>query len=154
MPIRGPIWIRYYVGIPFKENGYTKEGTNCWGLVYLVCKERLSILLPKHDEYRYCGRQDARRASEVLERDLPNIVEDQWYAVDIRTTQYRLGDVIILRLLGRPLHIAICVSSTHMLHQEEGCNSVCEEISSPIWNSRIHSVYRHITSVRLEAPDE
>ena len=154
MPIRGPMWVRYYIGIPFKENGYTREGTNCWGLICLVLKERFGIILPHHDEYYYAGRGDARRASAVLERDLSGIVEDQWYAIDYKLRRFKLGDVIILRLLGRPLHIALCVSSTHMIHQEEGCNSVCEEILSPLWSSRIHSVYRHITSVRLEAPDE
>jgi len=120
----------------------------------LILRERFQIVLPRHDEYYYKGKEDAKRAQEVMSRDLPNIIENQWYAIDHKEGRFQLGDVIILRLLGNPLHVALCVSSTHMIHQEEGCNSVCEEISSPLWASRIHSVYRHITSVRLEAPDE
>jgi cell wall-associated NlpC family hydrolase len=144
--IRAPDWIREYIGIPYVKGGYSRVGCHCWGLVCLVQSEKFGRKLLRHDEFTYSGRHDARRAGAVVKAYLQVVAED-WYQID--QAEVDLGDVLILRLLGQPIHTAVAVSDTHMLHQQDGCDSVCEAIFSLLWENRIESVWRHY-SVQLK----
>jgi cell wall-associated NlpC family hydrolase len=39
-------WINDYVGVPYVENGRSRAGWDCWGLVIAIYRERLGIALP------------------------------------------------------------------------------------------------------------
>lgn len=43
-------WVNDYVGVPFVENGRTRDGWDCWGLVLAVYRDRLGLELP---DYRW-----------------------------------------------------------------------------------------------------
>jgi len=41
-------WVNDYVGVPYRPNGRTRDGWDCWGLVVAVYHERLGIELPDY----------------------------------------------------------------------------------------------------------
>ena len=43
-----------YIGLPYKENGRSTEGVDCWGLARLFYKHELGIELPSYTEL-YAG---------------------------------------------------------------------------------------------------
>jgi cell wall-associated NlpC family hydrolase len=125
--------LREYIGIPFRERGRDREGCDCWGLVRLVLAERFGVLLPSFDGYG--SVRDRERIRALIEDDLP-----AWTEVGGRE---RAGDVVLLRVGGRPLHVGLVISPGTMLHIEAGIDACLERYDRLPWCRRVLGVYRH-----------
>lgn len=136
MPL--PQWIGRYIDVPFKTHGRDKDGCDCWGLVRLVFKEQFDIDLPDHAE-------GYETATSLSSDDIGAVIAAEsaarWRLIG--KAQARVGDVIVLRTKGHPLHVGMIVGGGMMLHVIRGANSVVECYDGIRWKSRIYGFYRH-----------
>jgi cell wall-associated NlpC family hydrolase len=134
MPV--PFWAGHYIGLPFKDHGRDRDGLDCWGLVRLVLAEQFSLALPSYTR-EYERTTQVANISKLIERELALI----WSPVE--KTEAQLGDIIILRMRGKPMHVGLVLDDEHMLHIEPGINSAIERYTSPRWSERIFGFYRY-----------
>lgn len=133
MPV--PIWAGHYIGLPFRDHGRDRSGLDCWGLVRLVMAEQSGIALPSFAE-SYKHTSDAGAIGDIVAREC-----ERWRSIP--AGQETCGDVIVLRLFGRPLHVGTVLGDGAMLHIESSINSAIERYTAPRWKSRICGFYRH-----------
>lgn len=133
MPI--PIWAGHYIGLPFSDHGRTRKGVDCWGLVRLILSEQFSIALPSliHD---YARTTDIKGISQLVTRELL-----KWK--QIGQDDARLGDIVILRLHGEPVHVGLVLGHGRMLHVERGINAAIDRYDGSRWQALIHGFYRY-----------
>lgn len=132
-----PDWSGMYVGLPFKEGGRDRQGLDCYGLLRLVINERFDGAIPEYEGIAYRQGHD---------RDLLAALMDErirlWTPVPMGSE--RPGDGALLRVMGRPIHVGVVVSSGWMLHIEKDCDSVLERFDAGSrWGRRLLGFYRH-----------
>jgi len=123
--------ISKYIGIPYRNKGRTEEGCDCFGLVKLISKNELNIDIP---EYTYRDAEDASQASRTLTSG-----REEW----MKVIKPRIGDVIMLRISGLPVHIGLVIDSRRMIHSLRGHNSAIELFDCDKWKNRIDGFYRY-----------
>lgn len=128
-----PPWLRRYVGIPFVARGRDHDGCDCWGLVRLALGEQFGLELPRFDAYR--SLRERELIQTLITAGLPD-----WR--DVTGTE-RAGDVVLLRLAGRPLHVGLVVARGTMLHIEDGIDACLERYDGLAWRDRVAGIYRH-----------
>jgi cell wall-associated NlpC family hydrolase len=133
MPI--PLWAGRYIGLPFRDHGRDRSGLDCWGLVRLVLSEQFGCMLPSFAQ-EYPHSRATEKISDVILREIP-----LWDAVQAGAE--RAGDVIVLRLCGKPLHVGTVLGDAHMLHIESGINSAIERYDGTRWKDRVFGFYRY-----------
>jgi cell wall-associated NlpC family hydrolase len=133
MPV--PIWAGHYIGLPFREHGRDRAGLDCWGLVRLVMAEQFNIALPSHAA-EYERTSQAEKIGALIER------ESQKWKI-IATGSETCGDVVVLRVRGRPMHVGMVIGDRQMLHIERGIDSVLEKYTGAHWTERIAGFYRY-----------
>ncbi|MBL8967961.1 MAG: C40 family peptidase [Spirochaetaceae bacterium] len=124
-------WVEAYVGIPYLFGGSTREGCDCWGLARMILRERFGKELPEfaHDSV------DRRALAALVDASLPLV-----NAVLIDAPE--AGDIALLRLLGEPCHVGLCVGDGYMIHSLRAHDSALERFASPRWASRLEGFYR------------
>ncbi len=132
-----PIWLGHYIGLPFKEHGREKDGLDCWGLVRLVLAEQFGFHVPSYSG-EYSRTSDSIAISHLIRRESAD-----WRAVE--RGDENLGDVIVMRMRGQPMHVGLVAGDGQMLHVERGVNSALERYTGARWASRIEAVYRYRT---------
>lgn len=133
MPV--PFWAGHYIGLPFADHGRSRSGLDCWGLVRLVMAEQFGIALPSFDtEYRFAA--DAPQVGALVRREIP-----RWD--EVPAGEERLGDIVVARLRGHPMHVGLVLGDRRMLHVERGINSAIEPYAGPRWGARLHGFYRY-----------
>lgn len=133
MPV--PIWAGRYIGIAFREHGRDRAGLDCWGLVRLVMSEQFNVSLPAFQgEYKTTTDVDA--ITRLIERE-------SVFWREMPPGEERLGDVVILRLMGKPMHAGLVLGDKQMLHIEQQVDSAIEKYTSPRWKDRISAFYRY-----------
>jgi cell wall-associated NlpC family hydrolase len=133
MPV--PIWAGRYIGLPFREHGRERAGLDCWGLVRLVMAEQFGRYLPSFST-RYCKTTDAETIGRLVLSELPH-----WDDVD--SGKEVLGDVVVLRVRGAPMHVGLVLGDGCMLHVEQGIDSAIERYKGSRWAGRVHGFYRY-----------
>lgn len=126
-----PGWAKKYIGIPFKWQGDTKSGCDCYGLVRLVMREQFGITCP---DYAYSDAKDALR--DAFAQGLRQ--KDTW-----RQDMAREGNIILLAINGHPLHCGLVLDESNMLHASQGANVCIERFNMDFWRSRHMGFYRH-----------
>lgn len=130
-----------YIGIPFKDKGRTHEGLDCWGLLCLIFKEQFNIEIPTFlDEYP--------TATNFVE--VGKLIEDNiniWIKIEQDTR--RVGDAVLLRLFGYPVHVGVLVDRQRMIHVFRGTDTCLQRIYGMIWKKRICGIYRHPNLVNI-----
>lgn len=128
-----------YVGIPYREGGYARDGADCWGLVVLVYAEKFGIQLPAHpDGYTRPESAAARAAiadlSESIRRDLFEQIPE---------CSEVPGDVVLIRIGGAPCHAGLVVAPGLMLSVRKDQTSAIESYRAAQWRSRVEGFYRY-----------
>lgn len=133
MPI--PLWAGRYIGLPFQDHGRDRSGLDCWGLARLVLAEQFGHAVPSF-RCDYAHSRAVDEISGLITRETP-----RWENIIQGAEQQ--GDVIVLRLFGKPLHVGIVLGDAHMLHIEAGINSAIERYDGARWKNRIFGFYRY-----------
>lgn len=127
-------WPLKYMGIPFKEKGRDDSGYDCWGLVCAVYKTEVGIILPSFDD----------QYEKISSKKVPRLFErhaKKWINVDVGSEKE--FDVALLRLNGRPWHVAVVIGYGRMLHIMNGINVCSEKYRNALWSNRIVGFYRY-----------
>lgn len=133
MPV--PIWAGRYIGLPFQDHGRDRQGLDCWGLARLVLSEQFGIALPSF-AHEYRRTTEIGHISALIEREAKT-----W--ISIASGNEEGGDVIVMRIHGKPVHVGLVLGDQHMLHIECGINSVIERYNSLRWKERVFGFYRY-----------
>lgn len=125
-----------YIGVPFVDKGrMLSEGVDCWGLIREFYKNEFDIILPSLDAY-YTSIKDRSACSSIIDTERKN-----WDCIN--SGDEREGDVIMLRLRGRPWHVGVVLANKRMLHVTEGCNTVIEKYNGSLWRGRVYGFVRY-----------
>ena len=139
-----PSWAEQYVGIPFRPYGRDRSGCDCWGLLRLVLDEQFGIGVPAFSQHSWVsglGRDEAERQRAGLEA-LVAANTGPWRAVEPGAE--RAGQAVLLRQMGRAMHVGVVVDRGWMLHIEEGTNAVLAEYGGLMWRRRIAGFYEWV----------
>ena len=134
-----PAWAGGYVGLPYAEKGRTRAGADCWGGVRLVMSEVFGHRLPDYAD-AYASTSDRASVAAAIEAGLA----DGWRRVDLPAA----GDLLTLRIAGRPWHCGVMVNAVQFLHwpppdqQGRQLLSCIERLDSPHWFRRVDGIYR------------
>lgn len=138
MPV--PFWAGHYIGLPFRDHGRDASGLDCWGLVRLVMAEQRGVALPSFAT-SYKHSTDTDGISRLIGQETQN-----WRPIAAGHEQE--GDVIVLRVRGKPMHVGMVLGDRHMLHVEYGVNSTIDRYDRPRWAERICGFYRYISGFK------
>ena len=130
-----PSWVADYVGLPFKEHGRDRDGTDCFGLVRAVLAERFGLHLPAYVE-GYASTEDAEDIARIIRGEMA-----PWRPVPAGAE--RPGDVVLTRMLNHPMHVGLVVAPGWMLHIEEGIDADLDRYDGARWRRRMIGIYRH-----------
>lgn len=136
-----PAWVAAYIGLPYREGGRGRDGCDCWGLVRLVLGERFGVSLPEYAQAKWSDFDPAGLAAFMTrERATMSGPGGAWREVAIDYA--RAGDAVLLRILGRPIHVGVVVAPNLFLHIEEGIDAALERLDDLKWQRRVIAVYR------------
>lgn len=124
-----------FIGVPFLDGGRTLDGCDCWGLYYLANKILLNREVPSYSG-AYMTPLDYKELKKLLEGEK----EKYWNKVD---PDERLGDAVLLRIEGRPVHVGFVLEKGRMLHIEANIDSFVEDYNNGHWKTRTLGVYRY-----------
>ena len=142
-PIKPPEWVANYIGIPFYLGGRGLNGADCWGLVRLVMTNQFGIKLPSHSTtYEELDPTELWATLSHLLVAEKNAHPETWKPIILN--EICSGDLLLIRMRGYAVHVAIVVANGWMLHTEEGLDSVCEQFRGSRWQHRILGAYRHV----------
>lgn len=130
-----PSWAARYVGVPYVPGGRAATGADCWGLYSLVMAEQFGLSLPPYDGPNMASGSSGRAVAAAAEAYAKQF--DRVEAADVR-----LGDAILIRVYGFPIHVGMVVGLGLMLHVEEYHSSVIARYTSTQWANRIVSFHR------------
>ena len=132
-----PAWAGEYVGIPWTPRGRSTDGTDCWGLCWLVLRERGDIDLDPFD-----ADPDDAAALFGEQKALP-----AWR--QIKPGFERRFDLALMSIPccdGKrwdDAHIGIVIAPGHLLHVLAGTDSVCAPYRGKRLGRRITEFWRH-----------
>jgi cell wall-associated NlpC family hydrolase len=139
-----PEHVAEYIGLEFAAGGRSRDGLDCWGLVWLYHAERLGVALPSLAD-RYSG-WDGRGLAAFGPLALEQTSGGNWSRLD-RPEQ--VGDVLLFRVRGEGVHVALAVAEDRMLHVRRCARSCIERFDGPAWAPRLAGVYRAAGPVRV-----
>lgn len=120
------------IGVPYKDDGRTLDGLDCYGLLYLVYKSVYKVEVPSLTGV-YTGIVD--------KSDLSVMVESKhtiWSIVD----KPQLGDVLLFRV-GRKRHVGLWLGNGKMVHSVNNSSVCIEKYDNFYWKEKLIGIYRH-----------
>lgn len=133
-----PEWVGAWIGRPFRDKGRGPDAFDCWGLVRAVLRDQFGIALPDYAD-AYTESHDHASVAEAVESGL----RDGWQIV----RQPKCGDLIVIRVAGRPWHCGLMVTPERFLHVPDKGTSCIERLDSVIWTRRIEGIYRYVPAL-------
>lgn len=125
--------------VPYKGGGRTKEGADCWGLVVLLYQEMYGIHLPEFPNVGVVDYKDAEQ-SEVTSKEITRLLGTRPEVEKVEVASQ--GDLIILRVLGEPVHIAFALGDNLMIHIGRTHGVVVENYMEAKWKSKVMGIYK------------
>lgn len=119
-----PAFSSKYVGTPYHR-------MDCWNIVKAFYEEVMDCPLTIVGPDRPLGPDD----TEPLIRSLKGRF------TEVEEGSYQFGDILVLRLYGRPVHLGIYLNDTHVLHTQMKVGCIIDRLSR--WENMIEGCYRH-----------
>ena len=127
-----------YIDIPYLKSGTSKEGADCFGLLYIIYKDKLSIELPKLNRLGFDSKTWYKEKGKQIIENL-----GMWYRVN---PPYQLYDGLIFsRYNGSRIadHIGMYIGNNKFIHVEEGSTSTVERLIGTSFEDRLYTVVRY-----------
>lgn len=122
--------------IPYVSGGRDESGADCWGLVVLFYEKEFDVNLPKYEEVlpdEATGHTTTTKGAIVIAETLDSVEE-------VSDPQY--GDIVLLRVMGMPIHVGIVVGRNEMLHTRSSTGPLIENYTEIKWKRRVQSFHR------------
>ena len=125
-----------YINIPYKNLGRSKEGCDCFGIIWLVFKEKRNIILPDFTDLKYTNEWYRQHENHILEN-----LWDVWGVVN---EPYKVYDGIIFyhEKMKVANHIGMIIDDGKFIHVSQKFPSRVDKLN-PYWRSRIYKVMRY-----------
>lgn len=137
--VSAPAWVADYLAIPFVEGGRARDGADCYGLVRLVLADRFGIAIPLQSAGAYTSDLDKNARAELAERVRATLAE--WR--EVPRPDIAPGDVLLLRVEGRPLHVGVALDPAGLfLHSEIDIGPHLDDWTGARWARRVLGFYR------------
>lgn len=130
-----PGWAAQYVGIPYVPGGRDRAGIDCWGLYSLIMHEQFGMALPPYEGPAWGSSASGRAVAAAA-------VEYARQFAQVAAGEERLGDAVLFRIYGLPIHVGMVLGRGLFVHAENYQNSVIARYNSPQWASRVVSFFR------------
>lgn len=141
-----PGWAGRYVGAPFKIDGSSLDGLDCWGLCHLVLKEQAKVDTPTYIEEATSKADGTSRLLGVSKIVRHAVDGGVWTEVkepklfDCLLMSAMSGDTRISRISA---HVGIMLSPEYVMHVWTETNTVIMPISHHMIRSKVIAFYRH-----------
>ena len=120
------------IGIQYKSHGRDKQGSDCWGILYLFYKTIFNIEIPRY-EIGYKNADDFDSVSCKINSHL-----NEWKEVKSPV----FGDVVLFNIAGKTVHAGVYLNESEFLHSLSGHDSAIDRLDSFAWRKRISAYYR------------
>lgn len=130
-----PMWVWT---IPYVPGGRTRDGADCWGLIVILYEEFLSINLPEFGNLAYYPGSKVSNTSEQV------FTEFNKEEVFTKVYSPKYGDVVLIDMMGFPVHIGFCLDDKHMIHLSRASGVTIENFTEGKWNRKISGFYRKV----------
>jgi cell wall-associated NlpC family hydrolase len=122
---------RSYLSVRFRHQGRVRAGLDCVGLVIRVAHD---LGLSDFDATGYSRMPDGVRLQATMEEQMA------------RVTDYRPGDVLLMRFEQNPQHVAIVgdylYGGLSIIHALATARRVVETRLDDVWKARIVAAYQ------------
>lgn len=135
-------WVEKYIGIPFKSNGRTKEGCDCYGLVRMALLEESGVALDSYAS-EYDEAYNLSEAEKVI-RCHKGMVSLLSEGEDIKPL-----DIVLFKIKGFVCHMGLVVDpkAGKFLNTLRNKNSHLASYKSSAYSRRIEGFYRYVTKL-------
>lgn len=128
-----PIKTARYLSIPYKFNGDTFAGCDCYGLISLVLREELGIEIAQFKMYDSYRDVDEGVFVEHSEDEFTPVAENEIQPFDV---------LLVYTDRASPTHVGIYIGNGRFLHiTRHTRRAIVEKVS--IWRDKLYAVYRH-----------
>jgi NlpC/P60 family len=124
-------WINDYVGVPFVENGRTRDGWDCWGLVVAIYRDRLGLELP---DYQWRPPFGPFEKLAAFQRGKDSVDAGELAQALEAPEAWAIG---LVRADRRPFHVGLSIGGG-VLHAQRYAGTVYEPLA------RFQSVYQGV----------
>ena len=130
-----PQLLNQMIGVPFTEKGRDLDGWDCWGVVRWGLLHGFGIEVPSYCD-DYMSTEEGQEIAALIARESLGWMEQPLHAA-------QPGDVLVLRIKGRPWHCGLVIESPWFLHAIEQLGTVRDRWDALRWEHRIIGLYRH-----------
>jgi len=124
--------VRYFE-IPYKHNGKSFTGADCWGFVVLYFENTLGTQLRDYKDIIPPAYADVRNSDIFLDN-----AETEFEKVET----LRENDCILLNVDSKtPNHVAIYIGNGKIIHMIHPAGVVVSRLAE--WQSKVHGYYRY-----------
>ena len=129
-----PSWVgeNNYTDVPFLNKGTDTNGWDCYQLCKYLSRKHFDKRLP--DVTSYINANDPDEVINTIREQVLN-----WVPVE----KPKLGDVILFKFRGYPVHCGFVLDNVWMIHVMENCMTAVEKYKQFPWNQRYDSAYRY-----------
>jgi len=122
-----------YIGLPYKNLGRDFSGVDCYGLFWLIYKEKRGILLPDFTELLY-DKKWYKTENHIVDN-----IDELWTKVSM----YKKYDAILFFNSGNVAnHIGTYIDDDKFIHITENSTSMISRLDG-YWSSKIYEVIRY-----------
>lgn len=123
-----------YFEIPWKENGRSREGCDCWGLVRLFYLEEWGIEI---DDFSaaYETHLDREKIKKIAETE-----KKKWIRIEGAPN---VGDILEIPISKNDFHVGVIAIPGMLLHIEDGAFAQLIPLKSIRIKNRIKGIWRH-----------
>ena len=128
---------KQFRNIPYKKDGRSYFGSDCYGICVLFNRDVLSIKLPEflsEDVY--------------IDESITQVFNDKKKSFkEVKIGKEKSGDIVSLNLKGYPVHVGVIVQKGIMLHIMESKYATVENYLSNKWTKRVNSIWRYESTI-------
>lgn len=126
-----------YLATPFLWRGSDPSGWDCQGLVSWVRREDYGLPAPDYSGlYSDADGLLSRADRAALQERLVRAEMGAW-----RRVERRPGAVVLLNVLGRPVHMGVCLTGGRFLHALRTAGTLVEELDAGRWSGKVEGFY-------------
>jgi cell wall-associated NlpC family hydrolase len=131
-------WSRDFVGLPWRLAGRSRDGVDCWGLLWLIYRDVLGIEIISYARETL----DAPERQQIASLMAGELVKSPWR--DVRPGQEREFDMAVFKRAGIDSHVGIVIGPGRMLHITHDAESCIDRFDQGRWQPKFLGLRRHI----------